>query len=167
VGQQHRRQCAARAGVRRNGNNYSHPIDPTYLTCIAGGGTAADCSSPDNHVDSILALNATSGAIIWAKKFVTWSQPGVTDGTDDWNVDCAFFANGNCPTSARPGSRLRLRAEPDRLALKVKIDTARSRAVALVRQGVPKNQLMAQFKTDDLGWRFNSPAIDSSVSTRN
>lgn len=37
---------------------------------------------------------------------------------------------------------------------KVKIDMAVSRALALVRQGVPKDQFMARWKTDDLGWRF-------------
>jgi polyvinyl alcohol dehydrogenase (cytochrome) len=85
------------------GNNYSNPTDPTYLACLAGGGTAASCSSPDNHVDSILALNASTGAILWAKKFVTWNQPGVTDGSDDWNVDCPFGgSNGNCPSNAGP-----------------------------------------------------------------
>jgi len=40
-------------------------------------------------------------------------------------------------------------------AFKVKLDTVVSRAAGLVRQGVPKDQLMAQLKTDDLGWRFS------------
>jgi polyvinyl alcohol dehydrogenase (cytochrome) len=83
------------------GNNYSHPTDPAYVACISGGGTVASCTSPDNHVDSILALNATTGAIQWATKLVTWSQAGVTDGSDDWNVDCFFFGN-NCPTNPGP-----------------------------------------------------------------
>jgi len=38
---------------------------------------------------------------------------------------------------------------------KTKIDTLVSRATGLVKNGVPKDQLMAQLKTDDLGWRFN------------
>lgn len=83
------------------GNNYSHPTTPAYVACISGGGTAATCNSPDNHVDSILSLDMNTGAIIWAKKFVTWSQYGVTDGSDDWNVAC-FFAGSNCPTNAGP-----------------------------------------------------------------
>jgi glyoxylase-like metal-dependent hydrolase (beta-lactamase superfamily II) len=37
---------------------------------------------------------------------------------------------------------------------RTKIDTLVSRATALVKDGVAKNQLMAQLKTDDLGWRF-------------
>jgi cyclase len=40
-------------------------------------------------------------------------------------------------------------------AFKTKIDTLVSRATALVKKGVPKDQLMAQLKTDDLGWQFN------------
>jgi cyclase len=40
-------------------------------------------------------------------------------------------------------------------AFKTKIDTLISRATGLVNKGVPKDQLMAQLKTDDLGWKFN------------
>jgi len=40
-------------------------------------------------------------------------------------------------------------------AFKIKIDTVVSRAKSLVKKGVPKDQLMAQLKTDDLGWHFN------------
>jgi hypothetical protein len=40
-------------------------------------------------------------------------------------------------------------------AFKTRIDTLLSRASALVRQGVAKDQLMTQLKTDDLGWRFS------------
>lgn len=40
-------------------------------------------------------------------------------------------------------------------AFKTKINVLVSRATGLVKQGVPKEQLMAQLKTDELGWRFN------------
>ena len=40
-------------------------------------------------------------------------------------------------------------------AFKTKLDTLVSRATALVRKGVPEHQLMAQLKTDDLGWTFS------------
>jgi cyclase len=40
-------------------------------------------------------------------------------------------------------------------AFKNRIDTLVSRAHALVKDGVTKDQLMAQLKTDDLGWRFS------------
>lgn len=87
------------------GNNYSHPTDPAYLACVAGGGTAASCASPANHVDSILSLDLNSGAVKWARKFVNWSQPFVANGSDDWNVACLVgFApgQGNCPSHAGP-----------------------------------------------------------------
>jgi polyvinyl alcohol dehydrogenase (cytochrome) len=84
------------------GNNYSHPSDPAYVACIAGGGTPAACNSPDNHVDSILAIDLQTGAIKWATKLVTWNQFYATDGSDDWNVDCFIFANGNCPSNPGP-----------------------------------------------------------------
>src|SRR5450432_2106098 len=40
-------------------------------------------------------------------------------------------------------------------AFKTKIDTLASRATELVRTGVPKEQVMAQLQTDDLGWRLS------------
>ena len=40
-------------------------------------------------------------------------------------------------------------------AFKAKIDTLVSRATGLVNKGVPKDQLMVQLKTDDLGWQLN------------
>src|SRR5262249_11819633 len=47
-------------------------------------------------------------------------------------------------------------------AFKTRIDTLASRAVALVRSGVRKDQLMAELKTDDLGWRlrFTGESLD-------
>jgi cyclase len=40
-------------------------------------------------------------------------------------------------------------------AFKTKIDTLTSRATELVRKGTPKDQLMTELKTDDLGWKLN------------
>jgi cyclase len=40
-------------------------------------------------------------------------------------------------------------------AFQKKMDTLASRASALAKKGVAKNQLMAQLKTDDLGWQFH------------
>jgi polyvinyl alcohol dehydrogenase (cytochrome) len=91
------------------GNNYSTPSDQAYLTCISGGGTAATCSSPNNHVDSILALNMSTGALKWATKLVKWNQvlsQGVKNGSDDSNdastVPPAYSGNANCPYDAGP-----------------------------------------------------------------
>jgi polyvinyl alcohol dehydrogenase (cytochrome) len=91
------------------GNNYRHPQDnaessipnKSYGACIAGGGTAASCNSPNDYVDSILALDTDSGKLKWAKKLVTWQQYGVTDGSDDWNVDC-LLGLPQCPSNAGP-----------------------------------------------------------------
>jgi len=83
------------------GNNYTDPTDPAYVTCISLGGTSATCQSPDNHADSILGIDITTGLVKWSKRMETWSQYGVTDGSDFWNVACAF--NGtNCPRSPGP-----------------------------------------------------------------
>ena len=48
-------------------------------------------------------------------------------------------------------------------AFKKKIDTLVARATGLVKQGVPEDKLMAQLKTDDLGWQlsFTGPQLDS------
>ena len=88
------------------GNNYRHPdagaesSDPlkTYGQCISDGGTAASCNSPNDHVDSVLALDLSTGEVRWSQKLVTWNQPIfiAKDGSDDWNVDC-FFAGPSCP----------------------------------------------------------------------
>jgi 2-polyprenyl-6-methoxyphenol hydroxylase-like FAD-dependent oxidoreductase len=40
-------------------------------------------------------------------------------------------------------------------AFKTKIDTLVSRATELVKKGVPKDELMAKLKTDDLGWKLS------------
>lgn len=87
------------------GNNSSTPTDPTYVNCIAAGGTQASCASPADHVDSILSLDMKTGAIKWAHKFVTWNQPFVADGSDDWNVACISGfgpGQGNCPVNTGP-----------------------------------------------------------------
>ncbi len=85
------------------GNNYSESTDPAYVACITGGGSKSTCASPDNHVDSVLALDLATGAIKWSRKLVTWNQPFLAiDGSDDWNVDCFIFQNGNCPANAGP-----------------------------------------------------------------
>jgi polyvinyl alcohol dehydrogenase (cytochrome) len=87
------------------GNNYKQSTDPAYLACLSGGGTSAGCSSPDNHVDSILALDMDTGAIKWSTRAVTWNQAGVANGSDDWNVSCLVgfpAGTGNCPSDEGP-----------------------------------------------------------------
>lgn len=90
------------------GDNYSHPQTGapsskpglTFQQCIATD-TEANCLSPDDHVDSVLALDMKTGAIKWSQRLVTWHQSYATDGSDDWNVDC-IFALPQCPTNHGP-----------------------------------------------------------------
>jgi polyvinyl alcohol dehydrogenase (cytochrome) len=82
------------------GNNYSLPA--AYTTCINNGGTPATCLDPSDHVDSILALDGTTGAVKWATRLMTWNQYGVTNGSDFWNVACFTPPYSNCPPSAGP-----------------------------------------------------------------
>jgi len=72
------------------GNNYTKPTDSAYSKCIAGGGTEPKCLSPDDHVDSMLALETATGKIKWAKRLRS---------DDDWNASCIVDAAGkdNCP----------------------------------------------------------------------
>ena len=81
------------------GNNYSKPTDSAYLACVSAGGAEAACLSPNDHVDSILALDSNSGAIKWATRLVNWNQYGVIDGSDDWNVACFIPPFSNCPAA--------------------------------------------------------------------
>ena len=80
------------------GDNYSHPTDPAFLACIGAGGTEASCLPANDYVDAIVALDMRDGHVKWAKKLVTWTQPGATSGSDDWNVACAF-GGPNCPAN--------------------------------------------------------------------
>jgi polyvinyl alcohol dehydrogenase (cytochrome) len=91
------------------GNNYSVPTDPAFVSCIAkAGATQASCLSPNDHVDSIIAMNMFTGSIWWATRLTTWGQEetqGVADGTDFWNTSCAAFVAGsstkNCPNGVK------------------------------------------------------------------
>lgn len=92
------------------GNNYTNPTDPAYIACVGGGGTPDACSSPNNFVDAVVALDLTTGAVKWASKLVNWNQGayGVVNGSDDWNVDCLWPILGfpgpgpQCPSAAGP-----------------------------------------------------------------
>ena len=78
--------------------------------------------------------------------FAEW--PKVLDGILKLDFDTAIAGNGQPLTKA------------DIQEYKTKIDTFLTRARELVRQGVPKEQLMAQIKTDDLGWKPRVPNPD-------
>jgi len=100
------------------GDNYAHPAStaPSAIAGVTFGNCTvsqpeSSCLSPNDHVDSILALNMSTGAIKWASRQVTWNQQsteGVANGSDDWNVDCLFApiygsaAYPQCPTNNGP-----------------------------------------------------------------
>jgi polyvinyl alcohol dehydrogenase (cytochrome) len=85
------------------GDNYTAPTDPAYLACVGGGGTAAACNSPDNHVDSILALDIYTGKFKWTYRALDWNQKGVTNGSDFFNLTCIEpFLGGVCPSPTGP-----------------------------------------------------------------
>jgi polyvinyl alcohol dehydrogenase (cytochrome) len=71
------------------GNNYSVPASVT--ACQSAGGTAAECLSPDDHPDSVLALDTRTGRVRWAT--------GV-QGFDTWNIGCVVGPPpNNCPVN--------------------------------------------------------------------
>lgn len=74
------------------GNNYEVP--QAAKECQEAGGTAAECLSPDNHINSIVSLDLKTGAIVWA------SGPS---RFDDWNGGCIpGFPPDNCPNNPGP-----------------------------------------------------------------
>ncbi|GAB3986198.1 PQQ-binding-like beta-propeller repeat protein [Actinoallomurus acanthiterrae] len=61
--------------VITTGNNYAVPASVTR--CRKAGGTPEKCFSPDNHMDSIIALDLRTGKLRWAtgaKSFDSWNS---------------------------------------------------------------------------------------------
>jgi polyvinyl alcohol dehydrogenase (cytochrome) len=92
------------------GDNYSHPTanapsaiaGETFSQCLADphGGSEAACLASNDYVDSIVALNMSTGAVKWSARMVNWNQPyEPTNGSDDWNVSCITAPYTNCPSS--------------------------------------------------------------------
>lgn len=81
------------------GNNYWIP--QSVQDCINGGGTPPSCLAPDNHFNSIVALDLSTGAIKWASRGLPY---------DAWNVGCGLNIpgvfnvppNDNCPNPKGP-----------------------------------------------------------------
>jgi polyvinyl alcohol dehydrogenase (cytochrome) len=75
------------------GNNYSVP--PSVAECQANAiSTAAmvSCTSDDDHIDSAMALDISTGTIKWARKMVNY---------DTWTVACLRpIAGLTCPSPA-------------------------------------------------------------------
>ncbi len=79
--------------------------------------------------------------------FLEW--PRVLDSILKLDFDACIPGNGGVLTKA------------DVQAYKAKIDTFVRRAKEAVRNGATKDQLMAQIKTDDLGWMPRVPNVDA------
>jgi len=78
--------------------------------------------------------------------FVEW--PAVLEKVLKLDFDTCIPGAGDILTKA------------DVAAFKVKMDTLVSRAREAVRSGVPKDQLMAHIRTDDLGWAPRLASVD-------
>jgi polyvinyl alcohol dehydrogenase (cytochrome) len=76
-----------------SGNNYTVPA--SAKECEENGGTPAECLSPDDHFDAVLALNMDTGAIKWSLGAV---------GFDDWSAGCipGFGFPNNRPVDPGP-----------------------------------------------------------------
>jgi polyvinyl alcohol dehydrogenase (cytochrome) len=74
------------------GNNYSLPND--VQDCVANAGNNSDavkaCISPDDHFDSIMALDLNTGAIIWSTSTLPF---------DAWTYACLYGLT-TCPSPA-------------------------------------------------------------------
>ncbi len=67
-----------------SGDNYSVP--PAVAACQLAATTPAQldaCLSPDDHIDSVYALDAKTGAFRWSQRFTH---------ADTWTVSCESFA---------------------------------------------------------------------------
>jgi len=78
------------------GNNYSMPI--SVQNCVAAATDPAAtqaCISPNDHFDSVMALDLTTGAVKWAS---------VAIPSDSFNASCIFPGNpnNNCPLPGGP-----------------------------------------------------------------
>jgi polyvinyl alcohol dehydrogenase (cytochrome) len=73
------------------GNNYTVPA--SVSTCRTDGGTPAQCLDPTDYIDSIIAMNASTGAVKWADG---------EGGFDAWTVACRSGDVPNCPPDPGP-----------------------------------------------------------------
>lgn len=78
---------------------------------------------------------------------VEWTR--VLDAVLALDFDTAIPGNGPVMTKA------------DVRAFKAKFDTVVTRATDAIRKGVPKDQLLAQSTSDEIGWTLRVPQIDS------
>ncbi len=78
------------------GNNYSVP--PAVLACQLAGKTPAQldaCLSPDDHIDSVVSYDMSSGAVKWSQRFTN---------ADTWTVSCESYAKSRATPCPNPNS---------------------------------------------------------------
>ena len=78
------------------GNNYSMPeqVQQCVADHMGDPGAVQACISPEDHFDSVVALNLNTGAVKWATRALPF---------DAWNVACIPpFDPSNCPQPAGP-----------------------------------------------------------------
>jgi polyvinyl alcohol dehydrogenase (cytochrome) len=82
------------------GNNYATPTAADFKSCVNDRALTDElttsCLSPDDEVDSIVALDMRTGTVRWSHRL--WTQ-------DDWNVSCLVgfqSGQGNCPNPHGP-----------------------------------------------------------------
>lgn len=100
-------------------------------------------------VSDVVTTGKTGPLIDYAGGGSATDWTNVLAGILSLDFDAAIPGNGDVLTKA------------DVQAYKTKYDTVIARARELVRMGVPQDQLLAQIKTDDIGWKPRVPKIDA------
>lgn len=100
-------------------------------------------------VSDVVTTGKTGPLIDYAGGGSATDWTNVLAGILTLDFDAAIPGNGDVLTKA------------DVQAYKTKFDTVIARARDLVRQGVPQDQLLAQIKTDDIGWTPRIPKVDA------
>jgi glyoxylase-like metal-dependent hydrolase (beta-lactamase superfamily II) len=100
-------------------------------------------------VSDVVTTGKTGPLIDYAGGGSATDWTNVLAGILTLDFDAAIPGNGDVLTKA------------DVQAYKTKFDLVIARARELVRQGVPADQLLAQIKTDDIGWAPRVPKVDA------
>jgi glyoxylase-like metal-dependent hydrolase (beta-lactamase superfamily II) len=100
-------------------------------------------------VSDVVTTGKTGPLIDYAGGGSATDWTNVLAGILTLDFDAAIPGNGDVLTKA------------DVQAYKTKFDTVIARARDLVRKGVPADQLLAQLKTDDIGWAPRVPKVDA------
>jgi polyvinyl alcohol dehydrogenase (cytochrome) len=107
------------------GNNYSVP--EAAKVCQDQGGTPAACLDPFNLIDSIVALDMSTGQIKWAT--------GV-QGFDDWIVSCIPVGAPNPCPSLNPGPDFDFGSGPNLFTVKTGKHSVRQLVGAGAKSGI-------------------------------